>query len=403
MSVTVYPARAPLCVPYWNGRTYKSILRSFASGTVVAGPELCALESLLEKKFRAADTVLCGSGSLALEIALRACGIGRGDEVIIPTFCCTAVVPPILAAGALPVLSDVGGELNIDVESAAAAMTPKTRAVVVPHLFGNPADIERIAALAQERNIRVIDDAAQALGATVHGQPVGSFGDAGILSFGAEKVCFGLGGGAAFSRKREVAAGLKADLSPPRFCSVVATLGSTLVWRRWRRWTFPLEAALSRARKSGPDLPPAPYRKEAMANLKAAVAVSLLEALPENLAARRARVRAYQSLLGTTEGLELVPHRDGSACLAQVVRILPKRAGEDRAARAIGALRKAGYEVQGSYVPIHLIARYAGLARRALPYAETVWPDLIELPCEPDVSLDDVERIAAIVKQAAQN
>jgi cysteine sulfinate desulfinase/cysteine desulfurase-like protein len=124
---------------------------------------------------------------LALEIALRACDLRPGDEVVIPTFCCTSVVAPILAVGANPVLADVGEELNITLETLQMALTKKSRAIIVPHLFGNPADIESIVDLARARNIRVIDDAAQALGATINGRPAGTFGDAGILSFGSIK------------------------------------------------------------------------------------------------------------------------------------------------------------------------------------------------------------------------
>ena len=140
---------------------------------------------------------------MALEIALRACGVREGGEVVIPTFCCTSVVPPILAVGAQPVLADVGEELNITAKTIEAALTDRTTAIIVPHLFGNPADIDAIVDLARPKNIRVIDDAAQALGATIDGRPVGSFGNAGILSFGSEKVCSGLGGGVIVSRQEK--------------------------------------------------------------------------------------------------------------------------------------------------------------------------------------------------------
>src|SRR5207244_2195553 len=203
MNLTSYFYRVPLCVPYWNGATYRGILRSFLSGSVIDGPDLSELRSLVIETLGVEEAVLCGSGSLALEIALRACDVRQGDEVVIPTFCCTAVVPPILAVGALPVLADVGEDLSITAETVEAILTDKTKAIIVPHVFGNPADIRAVIELARNREIRVIDDAAQALGATIDNQPVGSFGDAGILSFGSEKVCFGLGGGSVVSRNRD--------------------------------------------------------------------------------------------------------------------------------------------------------------------------------------------------------
>ncbi|TMB66825.1 MAG: hypothetical protein E6J54_21275 [Deltaproteobacteria bacterium] len=400
MNLTSYFYRVPLCVPYWNGATYRGILRSFLSGSVIDGPDLSELRSLVIETLGVEEAVLCGSGSLALEIALRACDVRQGDEVVIPTFCCTAVVSPILAVGALPVLADVGEDLSITAETVEAVLTDKTKAIIVPHLFGNPADIKAIMELARGRTIRVIDDAAQALGATIDGRPIGRLGDAGILSFGSEKVCFGLGGGIVVSRNRDFLNGSsKIDLAPAELSPAVRNFLSTMIWRRWRRWTLPVQAALSRVKTTTPDSPPIPYRKEIMANLNAAVALSLMQTLPENIAARRARVQAYQDLLGTEERLEFIPHRTGSAYLTQVIRLLPKHRGNDLAAHLIQVLGSAGYEVQGSYVPIHLLSHYETRAHGCLPRAERVWADLIELPCEPEVSFDHVERIASIVKQ----
>jgi dTDP-4-amino-4,6-dideoxygalactose transaminase len=393
----VYPYRVPLALPYWSSATYRAILRSFFSGCVIDGPELHKLESLVLQQLGVEGAILCGSGSCALEVVLRALGVREGDEVVIPTFCCSAVVPPVLAVGANPVLADVGKELNLTAQTVAAALTEKTKAIIVPHLFGNPADIEAIVAIEHGKNIRVIDDAAQALGATIDGRSAGSFGDAGILSFGSEKVCSGLGGGVLVSYQIGMF-GRVADvrLSPPEFSPTLKNFFSTLIIRRWRRWTFPFART-----KTSPDKPPVPYRRERMSNLNAAVASSLMRTLGENIAARRVRVQVYQQLLSSEEPLELIPHRSGSACLTQVVRVLPRRRGDDPAARVIAALGSAGYEVQGSYVPIHLLSPYEKFLRTSLPYAERVWADLIELPCEPDVSLDDVRRIAAVVKQVA--
>jgi dTDP-4-amino-4,6-dideoxygalactose transaminase len=394
----------PLAVPYWNGATYRSIVQSFVAGNVIAGPELGKLKSAVIEMLGAADAFLCGSGSLALELALRACGVGRRDEVVIPTFCCTAVVSSIVAAGAIPVLADVGAELNITAATVEAALSKKTKAIIVPHLFGNPADIGSITDLVKGRNIHVIDDAAQALGAAIDGRPVGSFGDVGITSFGREKVCSGLGGGVVVSRNKNILDEIsKVDLSKPRRSGAVKNCASTLVCRHWRRWSLPLQVAFSRAPQDGPDTPPRPYRQETMANLNAAVALSLMQSLHDNIACRRARVGAYQELFGGDERLQLIAHRSGSACLTQVVRVLPRRRDEDFATRVLAALAQAGYEVQGSYVPIHLLPGYEQCAWDRLSNAEKIWSDLIELPCEPTVGLDNMKRIAEIVKDSLRS
>jgi dTDP-4-amino-4,6-dideoxygalactose transaminase len=298
------------------------------------------------------------------------------------------------------VLADVGEELNITAETAETVFSGKTKAIIVPHLFGNPAEIGPIIDLARANNVRVIDDAAQALGAAIDGQPLGSLGDAGIVSFAREKICSGLGGGAVVFKDRELAARLgNVRLSAPARVTELGNLLSILVWHRWRRWSWPLRGLLSAAAQHNPAAPPSFYRSEAMANLKAAVAYSLMQVLQENIRARRGRVEAYRALLGADERLQLIAHGDGSACLTQIVRVLPPRSGEDLAFQAIEALGDAGYEVQGSYVPIHLLPGYERCQRNRLPRAERVWSDLIELPCEPEVELIHVERIAAILKK----
>lgn len=161
---------------------------------------------------------------------------------------------------------------------------------------------------------------------------------------------------------------------------------------------MPLLEALYTSPTTDPESVPPAYRKESMSNLNAAVASTLIKSLRDNLAARLARVRAYRELL-ENERLILVPHREGSACLTQVIRVLPKCIGHDPASDLIASLRNSGFEVQGSYIPIHLLAPYQQLAVRSFPHAEKIWTNLVELPCEPDVSLEQIERIASIVNQ----
>jgi dTDP-4-amino-4,6-dideoxygalactose transaminase len=99
------------------------------------------------------------------------------------------------------------------------------------------------------------------------------------------------------------------------------------------------------------------------------------------------------------EGLQLIPHWTGSACLTQVARVLPNRKRRDLASRVIKALGRAGYEIQGSYVPIYLLSNFDKCVWDQLPYGERVWAELIELPCDPNVSFDHLEQIAVNVKQ----
>jgi dTDP-4-amino-4,6-dideoxygalactose transaminase len=393
------PYHVPLATPFWSGATFRAIVRCLLSGQVIVGPDLAELKSWIIQELDVQDAILCGSGSLALELALRSCDVKSGDEVVVPAFCCTTIISPILAVGGYPVLADVGDDLNLTAATVEPALSKRTRAIIVPHLFGNPVEMDSIIDLTRRRNIRVIDDAAQALGASLDGRKLGTFGDAGILSFGNEKVCSGLGGGVLVSRKPEVLKpSAEFELAAADVFVALRSLSSTLIWHRWRRWSVPLHEAFADSAATDPHSLPAQYRKESISNLNAAVASSLMKSLQDNLTARRLRVRAYQELLGN-EHLTLVPHRTGSACLTQVIRVLPRSIGHDPASDLIASLRGAGYEVQGSYIPIHLLAPYRQLAVRPFPHAEKIWMNLIELPCAPDVSIEHVEQIASIVKQ----
>jgi dTDP-4-amino-4,6-dideoxygalactose transaminase len=199
-----WPYHVPLATPFWSGATFRAMVRCLLSGQVIVGPDLAELKSWITQELDVQDTILCGSGSFALELALRSCDVKSGDEVVVPAFCCTSIISPILAVGAYPVLADVGDDLNLTAATVDPALSKRTRAIIVPHLFGNPVEIDSIIDLTRGRDIRVIDDAAQALGASLDGRKLGTFGDAGILSFGNEKVCSGPGGGVFVSRHREV-------------------------------------------------------------------------------------------------------------------------------------------------------------------------------------------------------
>lgn len=363
---------------------------------MVAGPDVSRLEARLAARLSVPGAIACDTGRAALELALRATGVREGDEVVLPTFCCVSIVPPVLAIGAVPVLADVGPELGLTAETVEATCTPRTRAVVVAHLFGNPTPMADIAAVCQRRGIALIDDAAQALGATLDGQPLGTFGDAGVVSFGNGKVCFGTGGGVLVSRDPAVLErALRFPLLPKGAGHALRRAAAVVAWRRWRRWSLPLKVAWTRLR--GEPAQEA-YAAAPMSNLDAAVALTLLDSLKANLAARRARVEAYGRLLGGQAKFALLPHRPGSACLTQLVDF---PGDEALALKVVGALRDAGYEVDRSFRPLHLQKAYERFASRPLPSAERRWGALVELPCEPGVSFDDVERVAALICASA--
>jgi len=158
--------------------------RVLDSSAFVLGPDGRALEQELAQLCGARHGVGVGSGTDALRLALTALGVGAGDEVITPAFSFVASATTIVMAGARPVFVDVDHEtLTLDVAAVERAVTPRTKVIMPVHLYGHPAAMDRITALARARGLAVLEDAAQAVGATWHGRPVGGWGDASCLSF----------------------------------------------------------------------------------------------------------------------------------------------------------------------------------------------------------------------------
>jgi dTDP-4-amino-4,6-dideoxygalactose transaminase len=149
----------------------------------VNGPEVADLESEISRRCGVKHSVAVGNGTDAIHLVLRGLGIGPGDEVITAPNSFIASAAAIALAGAKPVFVDVGSDHNIDAASIESAIRPETRAILVVHLRGRPAQMGDIHELAEKRGIRVLEDCAQALGARLENRSVGAFGAAGCFSF----------------------------------------------------------------------------------------------------------------------------------------------------------------------------------------------------------------------------
>ena len=178
----------------------EAVLDVLRSGQYIGGPQIKRFEEAFAQSIGCSQVVGCNSGTDALILALRALGIGPGDEVITCAFSFFATAEAISAVGASPVFVDVDPDtFLIDLDQIEAAISPATRALMPVHLFGRPVDMTRLMAIASRHNLRVIEDCAQATGASWNGQAVGSFGDAGCFSFFPTKNLGAAGDGGAIS------------------------------------------------------------------------------------------------------------------------------------------------------------------------------------------------------------
>jgi dTDP-4-amino-4,6-dideoxygalactose transaminase len=170
--------------------------RVLASGQFIMGPDVIAFEQECSAMLGVKHSITCSSGTDALVMALMALGIGPGDEVILPSFTFFATAGSVARTGATPVFVDVCPIcFNIDAEKAVAKITPRTKAIMPVHLFGQSADMDAIQALAEKHQLWVIEDCAQAIGSLYKGKPCGTIGHYGAYSFFPSKNLGGFGDG----------------------------------------------------------------------------------------------------------------------------------------------------------------------------------------------------------------
>ncbi|HEX8263231.1 MAG TPA: DegT/DnrJ/EryC1/StrS aminotransferase family protein [Allosphingosinicella sp.] len=177
--------------PFYDEDEIAAVARVLRSGRVNqwTGGEVFAFERALEERFQGGRGIALANGSLALELALRAFGIGPGDEVIVTPRTFVASAFCAMLVGATPVFADVDPDSgNITAETIEAVLTERTRAVIPVHIAGWPAPMEPIMALARRHGLKVIEDCAQAVGAEIGGRTIGSFGDAAAFSFCQDKI-----------------------------------------------------------------------------------------------------------------------------------------------------------------------------------------------------------------------
>ena len=194
--------------PVWDERDERAVLEALRSGKwgAHAGTRVTEFGRRFAEFHQAQHAVCVTNGTAALEVALRAVGVGPLDEVIIPPYTFVATATAVLAIGAIPVFCDILPETYlIDAADAERRVTPRTRAIVAVHIAGQPADLDAVGAVAGRHGLKVVEDAAQAHGAAWRGRRVGAIGDAGTFSFQSSKNLNAGEGGVVLSDDRAVA------------------------------------------------------------------------------------------------------------------------------------------------------------------------------------------------------
>lgn len=200
----------PAAKPLIGDREREAVDRVMQSGMLAQGPEVAAFENEFSELVNGAHCVALNSGTSALHMSLLAVGIGPGDEVIVPSFTFAATANSVALTGATPVFVDIELDyFNAAPAAIEAAITPKTKAIMPVHLYGHPADLVAISAIAEKHGLLLLEDAAQAHSASVNGIPVGAWGIAGSFSFYPTKNMTSGEGGMVSTPSAEIARAIK--------------------------------------------------------------------------------------------------------------------------------------------------------------------------------------------------
>ncbi|MGA2859176.1 MAG: DegT/DnrJ/EryC1/StrS family aminotransferase [Candidatus Sulfotelmatobacter sp.] len=362
-------ADSPIKVPYLDLKAqYRSIkpeidaaiARVLDSCQFALGSEVAAFEQEFAAYCGAAECIALNSGTSALHLALLAAGVGPGDEVITVPFTFIASVASVIYAGARPVLVDIDPRsFTMDPAAIEAAITPRTRAILPVHLYGQPADMDPIMELARRHGLVVIEDAAQAHGAKYKGRPAGSIGDIACFSFYPAKNLGAYGeGGAVTTSNSEYA----------------RTIRMLRDWGQDRKYHHVLRGYN--------------YRMEGFQGAILRVKLRHLERWTE---ARRAIVGKYNLLL-VGSGVERPTEMPWAR---HVYHVYTLRTDDRDALHA--ALQTEGIQTGIHYpVPVHLQPAYAdlGYARLTLPESEKAADQVLSLPLYPEMTDDQIERVS---------
>ncbi len=374
------PKRIYLSPPHMSGEELRLVEEVFVSNWIAPmGPQVDAFEAEFATMVGARYATAVVSGTAALHLALRLVGVGPGDEVLCSSLTFVASTSPILYQGAIPVFIDSDratwnmdpGLLREELEERARGKKlPK--AVVLVHLYGQAADIDPTLEICEHYGVPLIEDAAEALGATYKGRAPGTFGRLGIYSFNGNKIITTSGGGMLISNDKEL-------IDKARFWSTQAR-------------------------------DPVPHYEHSdlgynyrMSNVLAAIGRGQLRVLEDRVAAKRRIFMFYQQVLGDLPGIEFMPEaRFGHAtrwltCLT----VNPEKFGVDRNV-ILAALAADNIEARPVWKPMHLQPLFKGYVCRGGAVAEDLFNRGLCLPSGTSMKAEDLERVVNVVKRISK-
>lgn len=370
----------PYCRPDVDEAEIAAIAECIRNGWLTTGPKVKEFEAAFAQASGVKHAVAVNSCTAALHIGLLAAGVGPGDEVVMPSLTFVAGAQCTLEAGATPVFCDVDeSTFTATPERIEAALTPRTKAIIAMPYAGRPMDIAQLAALARERNIALLEDAAHAAGMLDRGEWAGRHSMLAAYSFYATKNLTTAEGGMLLTDDDEV---------------VDRVRGLSLHGMdrdAWKRYT---------ARGSWRYDVREPGFKYNMPDIAAAMGLVQLERLERMQARREEIARSYMDGFAETPGIfcQAPPENPGdrhSWCMF-VLRIDPQQAGIERD-DLIEALKERNIGTSVHYIPTHHFSAYRSFASDRLQVTDRLWRNIISLPLYPGMTDDDVRDVISAV------
>jgi len=327
------------------------------------------------KDYFGREVVCVSSGTAALHLSLQACGIGPGDEVIIQSLTYLASVQAITAVGADPVFCDISPkDLTLSPEDAESLITNKTKAIMLVHYAGQVGDLDRLYALANKYNLRVIEDAAHAFGSEFSGLKIGARGDVVCFSFDGIKNITSGEGGCVVTSDGDVLQRVKDS----RLLGVEND--SEKRYRNLRSWNF--------------DVKRQGWRYH-MSDVFAAIGRTQLARFSEFQRARQLLVCEYCKELSSIDSIKILLKPSDKVTPHIFPIILTNDVDRDRL-RAL--MEEGGVQTGVHYFPNHYLTLFKRYRRSALPITESISERLLTLPLHPDLNVEDIRKVVTLFK-----
>ena len=366
--------KIPVCTPTLTGKEWEYVKECLDTNWISSkGHFIKEFENKFAEYIGVKYGVTTTSGTTAIHLALASLGIGKGDEVIVPSFTMVGSVFPIIYCGAKPVLVDSEPETwNIDVDKIEEKITKNTKAIMVVHIYGHPCDMQAIIEIAEDHDLYVIEDAAEAHGAEYKGRKVGSFGDVSCFSFYANKIITTGEGGMILTDEKKI--------------YERANMLKDMAFTKERRFLH-YEIGYN-------------YR---MTNLQAAIGLAQLEKIDEFVEARRRNAKLYNKLLRDVKGITLPPEKEWAKNVYWMYSILINEEefgmSRDELMKSLG---EKGIETRPFFVPMHQqpVFRRLGLfvGERYL-VADRLSKDGLNLPSSSSLTDRDIYLIVKKIKE----